>query len=180
MKVLNRSEECTAEVPCEREVDPLDSLVSGRAITTTSASSIGNVVVGELVGITDSGRTPLVVYPGLSTSATIAARAIVDLHGAHVGRQVVLAFDGGDPGKPIVVGVVRSAGIWPLDNQPGQVNVTADGERLTVTAKEELVLQCGEASITLTKAGKVLIRGSYVSSRSSGTHRIKGGSVHIN
>jgi hypothetical protein len=60
------------------------------------------------------------------------------------------------------------------------VEVDADGERMTVTAKEELVLRCGEASITLTKAGKVLIRGTYVSSRSSGVNRIKGGAVHIN
>ena len=37
-----------------------------------------------------------------------------------------------------------------------------------------------EASITLTRAGKVLIQGSYVSSRSTGVNRIKGGSVQLN
>jgi hypothetical protein len=42
------------------------------------------------------------------------------------------------------------------------------------------VLRCGQASVTLTKAGKVLIRGTYVSSRSSGVNRIKGGSVQLN
>jgi hypothetical protein len=42
------------------------------------------------------------------------------------------------------------------------------------------VLQCGKASITLTKAGKVLIQGSYVSSRSTGVNRVKGGSVQLN
>ena len=31
-----------------------------------------------------------------------------------------------------------------------------------------------------TRAGKVLVRGAYVSSRSSGVQRIKGGSVQIN
>jgi hypothetical protein len=34
--------------------------------------------------------------------------------------------------------------------------------------------------LTLTHAGKVLIRGAYVLSRSSGVNRIKGGSVQIN
>jgi hypothetical protein len=52
--------------------------------------------------------------------------------------------------------------------------------RMVVSAKEQMVLQCGKASITLTKAGKVLIQGSYVSSRSTGVNRVKGGSVHLN
>ena len=52
--------------------------------------------------------------------------------------------------------------------------------RLTLAAEKEIVLTCGKSSITLTRAGKVLIRGAYISSRSSGAHRIKGGSVQIN
>ena len=47
-------------------------------------------------------------------------------------------------------------------------------------SKEQLVLRCGKASITLTKAGKVLIDGSHVLSRSSGVNRVKGGSVQLN
>jgi hypothetical protein len=42
------------------------------------------------------------------------------------------------------------------------------------------VLRCGKASITLTKAGKVLVQGTYVSHRSSGVIRIKGGAVQLN
>ena len=61
-----------------------------------------------------------------------------------------------------------------------QGTVEADGERLIVSAKEQLVLRCGRSSITLTKAGKVLIQGTYVSNRSSGVVRIKGGSVQLN
>ncbi len=63
------------------------------------------------------------------------------------------------------MGVLRGSAGWPLDEQPGQVEVDADGERLLVSAKEQLVLRCGKASITLTKAGKVLIEGSYLLSR---------------
>ena len=51
---------------------------------------------------------------------------------------------------------------------------------MIVSAKEQLVLRCGKASITLTKAGKVLIEGSYVSSRSTGVNRVKGGSIQLN
>jgi hypothetical protein len=60
------------------------------------------------------------------------------------------------------------------------MDAEVDGERLVFTAKKEIVLRCGKASITLTRAGKVLIRGIYLLSRSSGVNRIKGGSVQIN
>jgi uncharacterized protein (DUF2345 family) len=55
-----------------------------------------------------------------------------------------------------------------------------DGEQVVIEGKKEIVLKCGKSSITLTRAGKVLIRGAYVLSRSSGVNRIKGGSVQVN
>jgi hypothetical protein len=138
------------------------------------------VIVGELIGMADEGRIPLVLYPGQPGTAALRARAAVDLHGPHIGRSVVLMFEGADPSRPIVMGVLREGAGWPLEQKPGQVEVDADGERMIVSAKEELVLRCGKASITLTKAGKVLIKGSYLLSRSSGVNRIKGGSVQLN
>jgi hypothetical protein len=53
-------------------------------------------------------------------------------------------------------------------------------ERLELTASREIVLRCGDASITLTRAGKIILRGAYLLSRSSGVNKIKGGSVQIN
>ncbi len=76
--------------------------------------------------------------------------------------------------------MLRGSTAWPLTDSPAQVEVDADGQRLVVSAKEQLVLRCGKASITLTKAGKVTIEGSYVSSRSTGVNRVKGGSVQLN
>jgi hypothetical protein len=122
----------------------------------------------------------LVIYPGQPGTAALRARTVTDLHGAHIGRPVVLMFEGGDPSRPIVMGVIRGADGWLLTDVPAQVEVDADGERMVVTAKEQLVLRCGKASITLTRAGKVLIQGNYVSSRSTGVNRIKGGSVQLN
>ncbi len=60
------------------------------------------------------------------------------------------------------------------------VEVETDGRKVVVSAQRELVLRCGSASITLTAAGKILIRGAYVLTRSSGVNRIQGGSVQIN
>lgn len=67
--------------------------------------------------------------------------------------------------------MLRGTSGWPID-KPGQVEVDADRQRMVVTAREQLVLRCGKASITLTKAGKVLIEGSYVLSRSTGVNLI--------
>lgn len=155
----------------------LSALVAG---PSSAPDGFAGIVVGELVAMTDDGRTPLVVFPGQTGTAAVAARSTVDLHGAHIGRNVALMFEGADRTKPIVMGVLREGAGWPLEHRPGAVAVDADGERLLVTAREQLVLRCGKASITLTKAGKVLIDGAYVSSRSSGVNRVKGGSIQLN
>lgn len=58
--------------------------------------------------------------------------------------------------------------------------VHVDGKRVVLEGQEEVVLKCGESSITLTRNGKVVIRGKYLLSRSSGVNRILGGSVQVN
>jgi len=146
----------------------------------TAAQAPPGIILGELIAITDDGAAPLVMYPGQPGSAALRAQTLVDLHGAHVNRRVALMFEAGDSARPIVIGVLREGAGWPLAERPPQVEVHADGERLVVSAREQLVLKCGKASITLTRAGKVLIEGSYLSSRSTGVNRIKGGSVQLN
>jgi hypothetical protein len=126
------------------------------------APPCGGVVTGELVAIADEGRTPLVMFPGQPGTAAVRARSVVDLHGAHIGAAVVLMFEEADAARPIVMGVIRGSEGWPLAEQPAQVEIDADGARMVVSAREQMVLRCGKASITLTRAGKVLIQGSYV------------------
>jgi hypothetical protein len=152
----------------------------GFAPSPSAQSAIApGLAVGELVGLASEGIA-LVRYPASAEGAALRARSIVDLHSGHVGGAVVLAFENADSSRPIVMGVLRGRPGWSAAEPPTQVDVTADGERLMVTAKEQLVLRCGKASITLTKTGKVLIEGAYVSSRSTGVNRVKGGSVQLN
>lgn len=135
-------------------------------------------VVGELVALADDGKTPLVCFANQPGTAALRARSTVDLHEAHIGAGVVLLFEAGDPLRPIVTGVLRGQ----RDDAPADapVAIERDGDRLVVDAKRQLVLRCGKARITLTSEGKVLIEGSYVSSRSTGVNRVKGGSVQLN
>lgn len=142
--------------------------------------SPAGVVTGVLVGLADGGRIPLVTYPGQPGTAALPARTVVDVHGQHIGRQLVLMLEAGDPAKPIIMGLLREEDGWPLETPAGVVEVDVDGTRLIVGAKEQVVIRCGKASITLTKAGKVLIHGTYVITHASGVNRIKGGAVQIN
>jgi hypothetical protein len=137
------------------------------------------VVLGELVGIADDGVSPLVLFPQSTGHAAVRARSVVDLHGVHIGKTVTLVFELGDETLPIVTGVLRTEAQVPAE-AAGQVDVDVDNRRMLVQARDQLVLRCGKASITLTRAGKVLIDGSYVLTRSTGMNRVKGGAVQIN
>lgn len=102
----------------------------------------------------------------------------------------MLALEDGDVTRPILVGLIQPAlrpnpqaepaGQDSEGGAKGQKTVELDGERLLLSAEKEIVLRCGDASITLTRAGKVLIRGAYLLSRSAGANRIQGGSVQLN
>ncbi len=64
--------------------------------------------------------------------------------------------------------------------EPRELELLVDGHRVTVEADREIVLRCGKASITLTRAGKIILRGTHVVSQSSGTNSVKGTQVRIN
>jgi hypothetical protein len=142
---------------------------------------LDGVVIGVLLGIDDAG-VPLVAFPGNPVETAVPARTTARLDASQVGREVALLFEGADPTLPVVIGLLHRPSPSATTPEPRQTPTTAkvDGERVVLTAEKEIVLKCGKASITLTRAGKVLIRGAYLLSRSSGANRIKGGSVQLN
>ena len=169
----------------------LDDVLAAGPVEAEDGASRGRpgpatrgVTVGTVIGVDPQGRA-LVAF-GRGSGSPAAARSTVPLSGKDAGRDVVVMFEDGDAAKPIVVGMIQA----PAPAQPAQAPETPaslpavvaklDGEQIVLSAEREIVLRCGQASITLTRAGKVLIRGAYVLSRSSGVNRIKGGSVQIN
>lgn len=163
-----------------RALKRISTRTPAQQTSTRQMPQTAAVVTGVLVGFSNQGRTPLVTFAGQPGSAALAARATLDLHSTHVGSEVVLVFTDGDPLQPIVMGVLRERDPSLLERRPGNVEVDADGERMIVAASEQLVLRCGRATLTLTKAGKVIIEGTYISSRATGVQRIKGGSIQLN
>jgi uncharacterized protein DUF6484 len=151
---------------------------------------IEGVRVGKVIGVEPNSEV-LVDFPGnehgpLTARFANALKLEILQKAASSYRDVLLIFENNDPQLPIILDTLHSyldeiteAQELDLVTEEPQ-DVTVDGKRISFDAKEEIVLRCGKASITLTKAGKVLIRGAYLLSRSSGSNRIKGGSVNIN
>ena len=110
----------------------------------------------------------------------VAARATVPLHPSQLGSMVLVLHEDGDWTRPIVIGVLQEPSGEQRPFAQPQVEVQVDKERMTLSAEREIVLRCGDASITLTRAGKVVIKGNYIVSRSTGYNRIKGAAVDIN
>lgn len=152
---------------------PVGPLEAAPVVTSSGA------LTARFNGFDRNGCPLLVDLPGL-LEERVPARSTVPLSQPQIGATVVVLLEGNDPRRPIVVGVLQDH-VMASEKLRGQaVSVQADEDRFVITAEREIVLRCGEASVTLTRAGKVLIKGAYISSRSSGVHRIKGGCVQIN
>lgn len=148
-----------------------------------------NALLGRILAFTPDGTLMLEV-PG--SDEPVRGRLAVPLTAERLsvavaeGRQAVLVFEAGDLSKPIVVGLIEEpaaaseAANRAADQKPFVVEADADGRRVRVSAQDEIVLEVGEASITLRRNGRVLIRGAYVETRAGGTNRIKGAQVRVN
>lgn len=163
----------------------------------------GEIVLGTLTGIDAQGR-PQIDYPNNPSDSPVAALSTAAITRDHLNRQVALLFAGGDHRQPVIIGVIHNPLYEMLDSfdaqdggeqasavegsasdlhgspEPDTEVARVDGKKIVIEGKEEVVLKCGDASITLTKAGKILIKGKYLLNRSSGVNRIMGGSVQVN
>lgn len=182
----NRSDTPTRAVGAEEKTTEggteLGALLRAESLRSRAAAAA--VVLGKVVTVNPDG-TVRIELPGTADSRP--ARVGADLSAevlaaaAAEGREAILAFENGDPTLPIVMGLMRRAGPESgADRHAPQVDAQVDGRRVRIFAQDEIVLECGSASITLRHNGRVVIRGEYVETYSEGTNRIKGGQVRIN
>lgn len=174
---------------------PVETPATPSPLTTETPERILGSRAGWLVATDDTGRL-LVNFPGNPQGPVAAQLALaVDPQSLRTAvsrnQKVVLLFENGDPGLPFIVGLIQETSPSPLvdalleaqaPTPPplAQAEAHVDGRRVVIEGKDEIVLKCGEASITLRRNGKVIVKGTYLESRATGTHRIKGGSVEIN
>jgi Domain of unknown function (DUF6484) len=152
------------------DTSPLAELLARPTRTLAATPPASEIVIGRLWAVLDD-HVPSVTWPGGPVEAQPAA-SLVAVTPADVGRAVALAFPAG-ASQPLILGLVWSAA-------PAAIEAEVDGQHVAIEAESSITLRCGQASITLTADGQVLLRGSYVSSHSTGTQRIKGAAVRIN
>jgi hypothetical protein len=161
-----------------------------------TAAATASVVVGRLLA-GSTATAPLVDFAG-NVNGPVRGRSAMPMDEAVVDCAVatrqgaLLVFENGDPALPIVTGLIWSgqaatpfqqllvAPRSPAAPAPATAEARLDGERVVLEGKREVVLKCGEASITLRSDGRLVLRGAYVESYSKGLNRIKGSSVKIN
>ena len=158
-------------------------------LTRVQASEIGGFCVGHIVHISKKGRA-LVDYAG-NPVGPVEARSVIDGASDHDNHSqknipVLLVFENGDPMLPIIVGIVRETFYLPISLEETDLSVKPpreailDGRKVSLDAKEKIVLRCGKSSVTLRKDGKIIVKGTQIVSQASGTNKIKGASIRIN
>lgn len=158
---------------------------------SAAASSGLQIHIGVLVDWDDKG--PLVDFEGnrrgrlhariaasgpAERPADFARRLAGRSRGsAPIQREVVLLVDPYQKRDPVLLGYLT-----PLSRSPADEDFEArvDGRRIELEGRDEIVLRCGDASITLRRNGRIAIRGVDVETRAAGTNRIRGGTVDIN
>lgn len=146
---------------------------AGRAHAPLRSPALPSARVGRVVAATPDGAPLVRCGSGKPVAARIAAPFGGPIEAA-VGRDAVVVFEEGDAARPIVIGWIETPSPAPTRD------LRVDGRRVHVEAEQELVLRCGEASLTLTADGRVLIRGRGVLTHARELNRIRGGQVKIN
>ncbi|WP_045825361.1 DUF6484 domain-containing protein [Teredinibacter turnerae] len=167
--------------------------------TAVQNLGVSEVLLGTYVGAGLDGH-PEVAFEVDGLLFQKSSKTTVPLAPKDIGRQVVIMFLQDSGRQPVITGIVHNnldavlafadpdidklgPQNAPLSPAGGEGELHVDGqdvERQLIEGQDEVVLKCGEASITLTKSGKIILRGKYILSRSSGVQRILGASVQVN
>ncbi len=165
------------------------SLSSRRSHSAQRPRATG-VTIGRIAGVSESGL-PLVEFEGSGTGPLAARYLMPNLPEALASltarrQEVLLNFENDDTSRPIIVGFLQpmEGGEKPVPaHATGSAFpevVVVDGQRLRIEGKDEIVLSCGEASITLRRNGKVIINGTHLELESLGANWIRGADVQVN
>jgi hypothetical protein len=155
------------------------------------------IFLAQLVDF-DLQAGPYVQLANFPEISAFKALSTVDLRQGMIGKQLAVKFTHSSPPQAIILGVMHApispvldmvlantteaSNIEPLElsKECDLQETKIDGKRILITGDEEIVLKCGDSSISLRRDGKIAIRGKYLLNRATGVNRILGGSVQVN
>lgn len=160
------------------------------AVENFAALSVGQprqrsaeLISGTLVRV-ELNQCVWVDYAGNPFNAPLAAICTAHVDVSDIGREVALAFAQGDPAQPILLGLIRRSwtqtpGSCASVKGPDETSQTSPAH-VQFNAAETMTLQCGRASLTLNRDGRVIVRGTNIASYADGTLRLRGAVVELN
>jgi hypothetical protein len=167
--------------------------------TQGTVSTPQRLLVATVAGV-DKSRRVLVNLPdgagpvparfGTHVDALSLRRAVAD------SARVVLLLvpgEGPSPTTPVIIGLVNEhlpaapngeagvqAPVSAHEARSSTMDARVDGQHVRIVARDEIVLECGKASITLRRNGRVLVKGTHVQTDSDGVNLVRGAQVRIN
>lgn len=160
----------------------MSNVLSAHQYDSLATLTEQRLLMGTLVSI-DEGQ-PLVVYG--DEAAPRPSLCLTTVSAEHLPCRVLLAVLNEYASQTVILGVVEDTISYKAEEAAVEVSrsavdeVCVDGKRVTVEAKEEIVLRCGKSSILLNKNGKIILKGVDLVNRAARTNKIKGASVNIN
>ncbi|MXE58691.1 DUF6484 domain-containing protein [Escherichia coli] len=157
----------------------LENILSHQASKSQAhVNDIPVLVVGRIVSVKDSGEI-LIQCP--HEDKPVAALGLGTVTTEYNGRLCTVQFLSGNYSHPVVTGILPENLTERYHSETKKCTEDElNTERVVLTAKQELVLQCGESKIVLSADGLLQIRALYIDSQAQATHRLKGGSVQVN
>ncbi len=163
-----------------------------------ASQEMAGTFLGKVVGFSENGIPLVSVDTDGVKQQPLESISIVALGLLEVGDRIVLSFVQSSPTTPVIMGIVQSRVGQVLEYMGQQgcpstevseftqakgdslPTVTMNGSKLELTSPTEIKIQCGKSSITLTKSGKILVKGEHVLTRATKANKIKGGSIQLN
>jgi hypothetical protein len=156
-----------------------------RSIAADDLENGSPLSFGAIVGVDEDGGVLVSLDGNTTVRATLAMgadRARLEQAMRQGEMAVLVALTNEGTRSHLLIGIVKPPARhrhWEGGDE-ALIRADVDGRRLHIQAQDEIVLQCGEASVTLRRNGKIIIKGIQIETAAAGTHRIKGGQVRIN